>query len=228
MLMKRIYNFVTLLLMIFGATIMYSCIDNKNVSVVGNKTTNSLISLQDFNEIQVNCAAEVVYIAGKSSPSITITCDDDIRENIIVKVVDSKLCLGIKGSKNYDSLKFEINGTAMLEDIDIAGAGLLSIDGKLNPRNLDIDCAGASKVEINGISCAELKIDCSGASNVNVGAIDCDELEVDCIGASLVIVGGRCQNAEYEANGASTIDVKNMNAVKVEKEEFFDSSKIKK
>lgn len=228
MFMKRTCNFVALLLMIFGTSIMNSCIDNKNVSVVDNKTSNSLISLQDFNEIQVNCAAEIVYVAGKSSPSIIITCDDDIRKSIIVKVVDSKLCLGIKGTHNYDSLKFVINGTTKLEDIDIAGAGLLSIDGKLNPRNLDIDCAGASMVKINGISCAELKIDCSDASNVNVGAIDCDELDVDCVGASLVTVGGRCQNAKYEANGTSTIDVKNMNAVKVEKEEIFDSSMIKK
>ncbi len=226
--MKYISKIVIFAMLSIGVSFITSCdiVVRKGNAENTIVSQNSSIKIQDFNEIHVSSAAEVKYVAGSASPSVVVTADDSIIENVVIKVVDHKLYLGLKGDVNYSTLKFEVHGTPMIEEIDVMGAASVDVIGVLNPRNFDIDCTGASRVNINEVSCAELKIDCLGASSVKVEKIDCDELNVECSGASLVSLDGRCQNAKYEASGASTIKASSLNAIKVEKAESNGASMI--
>lgn len=226
--MKRRNKLLAIAILLIGVSFITSCdivVRKGNVEKV-TVTQNNSIKVRDFNEIQVSNAADVKYVAGGGAPSVVVTADDDILDKVVVKVVDHKLYLGLKGCVSYNTLKFEVHGTTMIEEIDAMGASSVEVIGELNPRNLDIDCTGASKVNINGVSCAELKIDCMGASYVKAEKIDCDELDVDCSGASKVSLDGRCQNAKYEANGASMIKASSLQTVKIEKIEANGASKI--
>ena len=199
--------------------------NNSNEDKNSHKTKN--IELNRFNELEVNCAAEVVYKSGES-PSISITADDNTLNNIIADVTDNTLAISLKGNNSYDNLKIEINGPSMIEDIDLSGACSFKNIGRINPRSLDIECLGASKIALNEISCTEINIDCLEASSAIINNLECDELDIDCFGASNITISGRCIIAEYEANGASTIDVTKLNASKIAKEMITDASTIKK
>lgn len=226
--MKRITKLMVVAILSMGVSFITSCdiVVSKRNAEKSAVTQNSSIKVQDFNEIKVSNAAEVKYVAGGGAPLVVVTADEAILDNIVVKVVDHKLHLGLKGLVSYNTLKFEVYGTPMIEEIDVMGAASVEVIGALNPRNLDVECSGASKVNINGVSCAELKIDCMGASYVKIEKIDCDELDVDCSGASSVFLDGRCQTAKYKANGASTIKVSSLNAIKIEKAESNGASNI--
>lgn len=193
-----------------------------------SKTDGNTIKVRDFDEIEVGCAAEVVYVAGGGNPIVIVTTDEATQKNVTIEVRDRKLYLGVKGNAGYDNLKFEVHGTSKLDDIDVVGAVTFENKGQLNPRDLDVDCTGASTVTLNNVNCTELNIDCSGASKANVTDINCDEVELTSTGASTIIASGRCLNAEYEASGASTINVEKLNATNIRKEQSTGASTIKK
>lgn len=185
------------------------------------------IELIKFSELEVNCAAEIIYNSGES-PSISITTDNNTLNNLITTVNDNTLSISLKGNNSYDYLKIEINGPSILEDIDLSGACSFKNVGRINPRSLDVECLGASNIILNDISCTEINIDCMGASSTNITGLQCDELDIECSGASNVIMSGRCINAEYSADGASTIDVTKLNASKIIKEMITGASTLKK
>ena len=185
------------------------------------------IELIKFSELEVNCAAEIIYNSGES-PSISITTDNNTLNNLITTVNDNTLSISLKGNNSYDYLKIEINGPSILEDIDLSGACSFKNVGRINPRSLDVECLGASNIILNDISCTEINIDCMGASSTNITGLQCDELNIECSGASNVIMSGRCINAEYSADGASTIDVTKLNASKIIKEMITGASTLKK
>ena len=185
------------------------------------------IELIKFSELEVNCAAEIIYNSGES-PSISITTDNNTLNNLITTVNDNTLSISLKGNNSYHYLKIEINGPSILEDIDLSGACSFKNVGRINPRSLDIECLGASNIILNDISCTEINIDCMGASSTNITGLQCDELDIECSGASNVIMSGRCINAEYSADGASTIDVTKLNASKIIKEMITGASTLKK
>ncbi len=235
--MKKIVTTSFLATVIVGMTTLSSCGNNK-VSTPTTATNGSaqestpasdgnIIKVRDFDEIEVSCAAEVVYVAGGGNPVVIVTTDNETRKNVVVEVHERQLHLGVKGNNNYDQLKFEVHGTSKLDDIEIMGACSFSNKGQLNPRDLDIDCSGASSVTINNISCTELNVDCSGASKADITDISCDELDLTSTGASTITISGRCLNAEYEANGASTIDATNMRSTKIRKMQSAGASTIK-
>ena len=185
------------------------------------------IELIKFSELEVNCAAEIIYNSGES-PSISITTDNNTLNNLITTVNDNTLSISLKGNNSYEYLKIEINGPSILEDINLSGACSFKNVGRINPRSLDVECLGASNIILNDISCTEINIDCMGASSTNITGLQCDELDIECSGASNVIMSGRCINAEYSADGASTIDVTKLNASKIIKEMITGASTIKK
>ncbi len=228
--MKTFYSLGSIVLFLISLTLLQSCElpNKKNRAIKGESVNELMYELPDFDEILIDCASDVVYVAGSGAPTITVTSQDSTSKNVLVKVVNHKLHISIKDGIMCDSLHLEIHGTPMLEDIELQGATYMKVDGALTPRNLDVDCNGASTIEINEVSCTELNIDCLGASFVKISNIICDEADVYCNGASSVKLNGRCQIAKYEANGASLIDVSSFDAVKVEKLENNVSSSIVK
>ncbi len=228
--MKTLYSVSLIALIFMTLALFQSCeLPNKNVVASKGVSTNvSMYEMPDFDEIQINCASDVVYVAGSGAPTITVTAKDSTNKNVLIKVVEHKLHIGIKDGSMCDSLHIEIHGTPMLEDIELQGAVFMRVEGALTPRNLDVDCNGASTIEIKEVSCAELNIDCFGASSAKISNIVSDEVDVDCNGASTVKLNGRCQIAKYVANGASTIDVSSFQAVKVEKLDNNGTSSILK
>lgn len=201
-----------------------------NTYVNDSANTNistSEMNLPNFNEIEISCASEIIY-STEGNPSIKIISDKEIASNININTHDKKLTISLNGNNRYDCLKFEIHGTSKLEEIDLTGACSFKNNGILDPRSLDIDCTGASTIALDNISTKELNIDCLGASSVSISNINCSNLGIDCEGASSVKASGRCNNAEFEAMGASVIDVSNLKASKITKEEIVDASTLKK
>ena len=228
--MKTFYSIGSIVLICMTLTLFHSCeLPNKKIRASKGESVNVLMyEIPDFDEIQINCASDVVYVAGSGAPTIIVTAKDSTSRNVIIKVVEHKLCIGIRDGTMCDSLHLEIHGAPLLEDIELQGAACMKVEGALTPRNLDIDCNGASTIEINKVSCAELNIDCFGASFVNISNIICDDIDVDCNGAATVKLNGRSQVAKYEANGASSIDASAFDAVKIEKMENNGASSILK
>lgn len=231
-------NAILLTLIASAAILLTSCGNGNNpantvtnnpaIEDITANTDGNTIKVRDFDEIEVGCAAEVIYVSGGGNPIVIVSTDDETRKNVIIEVHERKLYLGIKGNNSYDKLKFEVHGTSKLDDINISGAATFANKGQLNPRELDVDCTGASSITLNNIACTELNIDCSGASKASATDISCDELELTSTGASSIIAAGHCLNAKYEANGASTLDVSSLKATKIRKEQSTGASTIMK
>lgn len=189
-------NAILLTLIASAAILLTSCGNGNNpantvtnnpaIEDITANTDGNTIKVRDFDEIEVGCAAEVIYVSGGGNPIVIVSTDDETRKNVIIEVHERKLYLGIKGNNSYDKLKFEVHGTSKLDDINISGAVTFANKGQLNPRELDVDCTGASSITLNNIACTELNIDCSGASKASATDISCDELELTSTGASSI------------------------------------------
>ena len=82
-----------------------------------------------------------------------------------------------KDIRNYDALNVYITFKE-LEELDISGACKLSADNKLRFDDLELECSGASDVELK-FSANNLDMDFSGASNIDLyGSADKVELEI--------------------------------------------------
>ena len=205
---------------------------NDTVTVASDsdkKITTRTMNISRFDELDISVPANVIYKTENGTPSIKITTTNDILSKMSANVYDNKLIIkSTQNQFNSPKIDIEITGASRLEDINLTGACKFTNQGKLNPRELDIECVGASSITLNNVACSSLSIDCVGASKANIDNLACEELEVDCTGASNVKLSGKSNQAEYEATGASTIDVSQLKVIKTLKEEAIGASTIKK
>lgn len=161
------------------------------------------IETADFDKIDVTGVFEVTLTIQDGPPSVVVTVDDNLVDDLDVAVRDDRLRVGFEsGSYDVDVQPTATVTVASLSDIDVSGASQLTVT-ELTGEELTIDVSGASDLVASG-SIAKVSIDASGASDVDLLDLVITTADVDISGASNVELG-HADRVNGELSGASNL-----------------------
>ncbi len=138
-------------------------------------------SVSPFTGIEVGGAFQV-YLTQGGSESLVVEADENLLDLIETEVRNNTLMIRTKKDiRDPKALNVYVTFKE-LNNLDISGACQLSAEDKLKFGDMDMDCSGASQIDLK-FSASKLSIDCSGASQMELyGAAE--NMDLDLSGAS--------------------------------------------
>lgn len=137
--------------------------------------------ISSFNSLEVGGAFRVILTQGDKE-SLTVETDENLLEVIKTSVVGNKLKISTtEDISNSEALNIYLTITD-LKEMEISGACKLSCENKIKLNDLDMECSGASDVELK-LAANNLDLDFSGASQVDMFG-STNEVSLDLSGAS--------------------------------------------
>jgi hypothetical protein len=137
--------------------------------------------ISSFSSLEVGGAFRV-YLSQGDKESLTVEADENLLDVIKTTVLGNTL--KITTSENVqDSEALNIYLTIVkLKEMEISGACKLTCETKLSLDDLDLECSGASDVQLK-LAANDLEFDFSGASQVDMFGI-ANEVTLDLSGAA--------------------------------------------
>lgn len=207
--MKRLFLIMTVVAMAVGC-------GAKTVTPSKNSATEHR-KLQPFDEIEISSAIHVQFIQGSASDySAIIAAPSNVLPYFVLEQEGNEIQMRLKGGVNFngDSKVVVTLYAPSVKSVEVNGASsfnsaCLDLEGK----NFELEVSGASSVNIDPLTAAEVEIDASGASNVTIGNITATSVEADASGASTIKLTGSAINGDFDASGASSIKARDLKVV---------------
>ncbi len=197
---KRMY-FLSAIAAVVVAFISISCVNNST----SNAGSGSEQPIASFKNISVGGCWDIFV---SNAPTTTIKMEgaqEDI-DKIEVEVKDETLHINLK--KEFDNcgsnVKIYVSAT-QLENISMAGSGLIKLDGKFtNSTSMNFSIAGSGNIE-GEVSSPDIDADIAGSGEIILSG-DTKQLDVDIAGSGNF--SGQSFSADYvDADIAGSGDV---------------------
>ena len=139
--------------------------------------------MDKFSQISIGNYATVALKQAEKE-SIEIETHEDIQDKLEIKNTNSKLKIGLNGRfSNIKRLHYTIY-YRHINNIEISGAVTLDSENKVVSDQLTLKVSGASKMRLD---------------------VDTGKLYGSVSGASKISLGGKAENASFNASGASSL-----------------------
>jgi hypothetical protein len=171
----------------------------------GNLVTETR-QVSPFTRIDVSSAVNLdVIIDPTAQPTVVVTYDDNILDNLITRVDGATLTISFDGSVNLTGSGNRIVEVTMplIDSIRASGATDVTAVGA-TPR-LVLDVSGASTLDLEELTVGDVDVDASGASTVVLFVTG--SATGSASGASNVAVRGNPADVRIETSGASSLDL---------------------
>ncbi len=161
--------------------------------------------ISSFNGIDVGGAFKVFLTQG-SIEKLEVEADANLMDVIKTEVKGGTLYISTKEDiRDYEALNIYLTFKE-IDEMEISGACQVTGEGKFTFSDLEMDCSGASTVELK-LSANTMELDCSGASNMTLyGSVQ--KVEMDVSGAShFDAYDLEVENYEIEVSGAASAKI---------------------
>ena len=161
----------------------------------------------DFTSIEVSAALNLeLTIDPEATPSVTVTYDDNIIDDVVTRVSGATLVLEVDGSFNLIGSGDRLIAVTMseLESLEASGATDVKVSG--SAASYELIASGASDVDAEGLAAEDIEVDISGASSVDLSATGTVSGEIS--GASNLRVYGEPVSVLVDSSGASSVDIR--------------------
>ncbi len=200
---KRMINHVFSLALLLG--LVWTMTSGCTYAAQGVKGDGNVVkqerSVGPFSGIEVGGAFKVFLTQG-SAEALVVEADENLLQYIDTDVRGNTLT--IKNTKEINNPK-ALNVYVTFKDLnelDISGACHLVADDKLKFDNLELECSGASEVNLK-MSAEKLSLDCSGASQMELYGV-AGSMDLDVSGASHLDASElEVKTCEADVSGAS-------------------------
>jgi hypothetical protein len=171
--------------------------------------------ISSFNSLEVGGAFRVFLTQGEKE-SLTVEADENLLEVIKTSVVGNTLKISTtEDISNSEALNIYLTITD-LKEMEISGACKISCESKLKLNDLDMECSGASDIDLE-LAVNNMELEFSGASQIDMfgsanevslelsGASDLDALELETDKLTADISGAA--NAKVSVKSELSIDL---------------------
>jgi hypothetical protein len=162
----------------YGVFAQSSVRGNKNVTIVEHQ-------VNDFSAIEVGAAFRV-YLEQADAPMVKVETDENLHDQVSIRVRAGMLSIGSKGISNPTKLEVHIYYTE-LSAVEVSGAASLLANNPIESQEFLLDVSGAAKATLE---------------------VDVEQLITEVSGAARVTLEGMANTHIAEVSGAS-----NLNAV---------------
>ncbi len=168
----------------------------------GQIITEEYDDIGNFNRVNIAGSFEVV-LRESNRPNLIVITDENLIDYIEIENENGELTIRSKRKlRPSDDSRLIVEYTE-LEEVDVAGAAVLSSEDIIEQNRFDLNMSGAGEVELN-VDVKELQLDISGAGAVELrgfardlkismsgaGGLDAEELESEICDVSISGVGG--------------------------------------
>ena len=137
-----------------------------------------------------------------------MTVDDNILENVDVRLDGDTLRIGMQGNDSYRNATMDAAITMpTLSGLELSGASSAALGSFESTQPLRLELEGASRVDCSDMMSDTVRFDLQGASKAECRELTTGETEVDLQGASRLTLTGSGGNADIAGKGASTADL---------------------
>ena len=176
---KQLLTFAILLT--FLLTLQSSCTYGFGGIKGNGNVTKQERQLNSFSALDVGGAFKVFLTQGDKE-FVIVEADENLLDIIITEIRGNTLVIKTKEDiKDSEALNIYLT-FKNLDDMEISGACHLSGENKMKFGDLDLECSGASDVELKMVT-SKLSMDCSGASQVELYG-SAESVDLDLSGAS--------------------------------------------
>jgi hypothetical protein len=163
----------------------------------------------DYTEVDVSSAFDVEIERGDTY-AVTVTVDDNIIDDLDVRLDGKTVRIAMKGSNSYRNVTQEAAITMpALSRLRVSGASSADLGGFASTEPLEMDLSGASSVKCRDMLADDTTFDLAGASSVTCTSTETGDLRLDLAGASEVELAGSGGSADIKAEGASSVRLGN-------------------
>lgn len=179
---------------------------------LGEKGSGNLVTetreVDAFTAIDVSGAINLdVMVAADADPSVTVTYDDNIVDQVVTRVSGDTLVLEFDGNVNLTGGAARVIAVTMNELNALQASGATAVKATGSTSTLELDSSGASSVDLLDLIATDIKVEISGASTVDLSATGTVSGSVS--GASNLNVYGEPASVLVDSSGASSVDIKN-------------------
>jgi hypothetical protein len=163
--------------------------------------------LADFTKVDVGHAFDTT-IARADEFSVAVTVDDNILENVDVRLDGDTLRIGMKGNDSYRNATMDAAVTMpALSHLKLSGASSAELGSFESNEPIKLELEGASRVDCSAMTSESAIFDLEGASRADCRDVTTGETEVALQGASSLSLTGAGGDADVSAKGASRADM---------------------
>lgn len=165
----------------------------------------STYDVDPFKNIKVKFSAGIIYTQGEQA--LTISVPENLAEYLKVSVEDGTLNMRYSGVRIRNSKRAFITvSSPEINDITLAGAGEIRMQGPVVTDKLSIEVDGAGDVNIEDIdSDSDIDLEINGSGNIKIEKLGCRTLESEINGAGNAEFAGYAGRADLTINGAGNI-----------------------
>lgn len=161
----------------------------------------------DFTKVDVGHAFDA-EIARADEFSIAVTVDDNILENVDVRLDGDALRIAMTGNDSYRNVTMDAAVTMpALEHLKLSGASNATLGSFSSDEQLKLELEGASHADCSDMTSASVVFDLEGASSADCRDVETGETEVALQGASSLSLTGTGGDVDISGKGASTADL---------------------
>lgn len=170
--------------------------------------------ISDFKSIDIRFPLEV-EIRQAEKYSVNISGSESFLDNINIYAEGERLVIAYHMDLwSIFSSPFSRSRATItmpeIQDLKIAGAARVSLDGFASEKNFSLFISGASRLNINDFKAGNMNWELSGASHIEGQLQLKGNLDIRVSGASKIILKGETQEASIEASGASQLDLQDL------------------
>jgi hypothetical protein len=175
---------------------------SSNVIQGSGKIVTDERKLNTFNELSINIAADIEYIASDSH-RLELTADDNIAPTITSSIIGNTLSIDTNQSFSTQSkIRTKIYGPSTLQSVVIDGSSDVKLQG-ITGDLLEIKLDGSGDITAQG-NVSKLIIKADGSGNINTKELLADDVIINIEGSTDVTVTAN-KNLGVEINGVSDV-----------------------
>jgi len=161
----------------------------------------------DFTDVDISNAFKA-KIANADEHSVAVTVDDNIVEDLDVRLDGKTLRIGMKGPDSYRNVTLDA-AIAMpaLDRLKLSGASEAEAGTFTSTEPLNLELSGASAATCADMTAGTAELDLRGASRLDCTGLETGDVTVRLQGASKLSLAGSGGNADLKAEGASNADL---------------------
>ena len=192
-------------------------------SVMAQNFTKQERKTASFDEIRVNCSADV-YLTQGNNQSVVVETEASNQDKILTQVEGNTLVITTKRYTNLHTRRLRVyveipqingltvNGSGDIHatsingknlTINIKGSGDVNV-GKLHLDELMATIMGSGDLDFNGmVNTVKLGVRGSGDSRIN--GLQCDRADINVAGSGDILISGKASNAYVTMQGSGDL-----------------------
>lgn len=163
-------------------------------------------SVDAFDNLDIRDGVNVeLTIDAGADPSVSVSYDDNLLDNVITRVSGDTLVIEFSGSiVSFGGRGRVVNVVVdSIDQIETSGGANLTASGSIGSYTLE--ASGGANADLSGLEAASIEVRVSGGANVEVFATE--EIEGDASGGANLTVVGSPGTVAIDSSGGANVDV---------------------